>query len=135
MTFSGGIEMKLLEKMGKSWRKEDTILINISRHLSTIPSPKISYKEEKGFILGVMVSWNWQYVMCCAIWYHLYNLKNVKNIHKGVQLQPAIALIPPWVFFPFFNLYKWYQIAQSITCNAGWKKRWLIIHTTITKRF
>ena len=21
----------------------------------------------------------------------------------------------PWVFFTFFNLYKWYQIAQSIT--------------------
>ena len=23
---------------------------------------------------------------------------------------------PPWVFFPFFKLYKWYQIAQCITC-------------------
>ena len=22
---------------------------------------------------------------------------------------------PPWVFFTFFKLYKWYQIAQSIT--------------------
>ena len=26
------------------------------------------------------------YVMLCAIWYHLYNLKNVKNIHGGVLL-------------------------------------------------
>ena len=25
-------------------------------------------------------------VMRCAIWYHLYNLKNVKNIHGGVLL-------------------------------------------------
>ena len=25
-----------------------------------------------------------QYVMCFAIWYHLYNLKNVKNTHEGV---------------------------------------------------
>ena len=25
-------------------------------------------------------------VMFCAIWYHVYNLKNVKNIHGGVLL-------------------------------------------------
>ena len=25
------------------------------------------------------------------------------------------AITPPWVFFMFFNLYKWYQIAQRIT--------------------
>ena len=24
--------------------------------------------------------------MPCAIWYHLYNLKNVKNTHRGVLL-------------------------------------------------
>ena len=24
--------------------------------------------------------------MRCTIWYHLYNLKNVKNIHEGVLL-------------------------------------------------
>ena len=23
---------------------------------------------------------------------------------------------PPWVFFTFFKLYKWYQIAQRATC-------------------
>ena len=27
-----------------------------------------------------------KYVMRCATWYHLYNLKNVKNIHGGVLL-------------------------------------------------
>ena len=27
-----------------------------------------------------------QYVMRCAIWYHLYNLKNVKNAHERVLL-------------------------------------------------
>ena len=26
---------------------------------------------------------------------------------------------PPWVFFTFFKLYKWYQITQRIT-NNGW---------------
>ena len=25
-------------------------------------------------------------VMRCAIWYHLYNLKNLKNTHEGVLL-------------------------------------------------
>ena len=30
------------------------------------------------------------YVMRCAIWYHLYNLKNVKNAHGGVlKFKPA----------------------------------------------
>ena len=25
-------------------------------------------------------------VVCCAIWYHLYNLKNVKKTHGGVLI-------------------------------------------------
>ena len=33
-------------------------------------------------------------MMLCAIWYHLYNLKNVKNTHGGVlplvKLQAAV---------------------------------------------
>ena len=45
------------------------------------------------------------YVMLCAIWYHLYNLKNVKNTHGEVLL---LGSIPPWVFLMFFELYKWY---------------------------
>ena len=36
------------------------------------------------------------FVMRCEIWYHLYNLKNVKKDH----------LVP---------FYKWYQIVQRIT--------------------
>ena len=24
---------------------------------------------------------------------------------------------PLWMFFTFFNLYKWYQIAQSVSCR------------------
>ena len=39
--------------------------------------------------------------MICAIWYHLYNLKNIlaSNLTKSNT--------PPWVFLTFFNLYKW----------------------------
>ena len=57
--------------------------------------------------------------MLCAIWYHLYHLKNVKNTLGGVlllvQLQATESNTPLWVFFTFFKLYKWYQIAQCIT--------------------
>ena len=50
-------------------------------------------------------------VMRCAIWYDLYNLKNVKNIHGGMLLLVKLQAeacnftksnIPPWVFFTFF---------------------------------
>ena len=67
-------------------------------------------------------------MMRCAIWYHLYKLKNVKNTHGGVLLLVSGWLkacnftesnTPPWVFFMFFKLCKWYQIAQRIT-NANY---------------
>ena len=56
------------------------------------------------------------FVMRYVIWYHLYCLKSMKNNHRGVlffvKLQESIPL---WVFFKFLKLYKWYQIAQSIS--------------------
>ena len=63
-------------------------------------------------------------VVRCAIWYHLYSLKIVKNTHGGVfllvKLQTEACIFtksntPPWVFFMFFILCNWYQIAQSTT--------------------
>ena len=62
--------------------------------------------------------------MLCAIWYHVHNLKNVKNTHGRVLILVKFQAetcnftksnTPPWVFFTFFKLYKWYQIAQRIT--------------------
>ena len=64
------------------------------------------------------------HVMRCAIWYHLCNLKNVKNTHGWVLLLVKLQAstynftkrdTPPWVFFTFFKLFKWNQIVQSIT--------------------
>ena len=52
------------------------------------------------------------YMMLCMIWYHLYNLKNVKNTHGGVLLLAKLQAeacnftksnTPPWVFFTFLN--------------------------------
>ena len=36
---------------------------------------------ERTFCIKLSVK---KFVMRCAIWYHLYNLKNVKNTHRGV---------------------------------------------------
>ena len=64
------------------------------------------------------------FVMRCAIWYHLYNSKNVKNTHGGVLILVKLQAeacnfikinTPPWVFFTSFKLYKCYQIAQRTT--------------------
>ena len=53
--------------------------------------------------------------------------KNVKNTYGGVLLLVKLVKLQasacnftksnilPWVFFTFFKLYEWYQIAQSTT--------------------
>ena len=45
---------------------------------------------------GLSDEWRNIYAMCCAIWYHLHNLKYVKNTHGGVLLLVKLqALAPP----------------------------------------
>ena len=57
-------------------------------------------------------------VILFTIWYHLYNLKSVKNTHRRVFILKARNFnksnTPPWVFFTFFKLQKQYQIAQNV---------------------
>ena len=67
------------------------------------------------------------YLMRCAIWYHLYNLYNVKNTHREALLlvvKPVTSLKVTLLhecWSTFFKLYKWYQITQSITyVNISW---------------
>ena len=74
------------------------------------------------------------YAMFCLTWYHLCNIKNVKNTHGGVFSKVAglacnftKSNILPWVFFTFFKLCKWYQIAQHITYNARRKLVFFIV--------
>ena len=52
--------------------------------------------------------------MFCAIWYHLHNLKDVKNIHEGVLLFVKLQAsgynsnksnTHQWVFFTFFKFH------------------------------
>ena len=67
----------------------------------------------------------------CAIQYHLYNLKNVKKTHGGMTLLLKLqteasnvteSITPPCVFFTFLKLYRWHQIALSITRQIAKKK-------------
>ena len=62
--------------------------------------------------------------MRCAIWHHLYNLnKREKHPWRSVDFSKVASCTkintPPWVFFTFFKLYKWQQIAQRTT-NIVW---------------
>ena len=60
--------------------------------------------------------------MPCSLWYHLFNLKNVKSTQRGlillVKLQAEAcnftkSVTPPWVLFTFFKLNKWYQTRKA----------------------
>ena len=54
--------------------------------------------------------------MLCAIWYHLHNLKNVKNTHEAVLLLVKLKLtLLLGCFSDFLKLYKRYKIVQRIT--------------------
>ena len=53
--------------------------------------------------------------MLCAILYHLYNFKNVKNTHGEVLLLVNCMRKR----FHFFKVYKWYQIMQRTTYITG----------------
>ena len=74
------------------------------------------YSEGENPTLNNLTDLNMVHVMRCTIWYHLYNLKNMENIHGGVLLLVKLQAscnftkgnTPPWIFFTFFKLYKWY---------------------------
>ena len=56
--------------------------------------------------------------MLFAIWHHLCDLKNVGIAHAEACTFTQ-SNTPPWVFFAFFKLQKWYQIAQSVSVDRS----------------
>ena len=91
-------------------------------------------------LLGKCIISEWNILFCiakvifsnetlCAIWYHLYELKNGKNTHGGVLLLVKLQVEPsnftksnisPRMFFTFFKFCKWYQIVKSVTNMSAW---------------
>ena len=69
------------------------------------------------FLASYKIFCTYPIVMLYAIWYHLYNLKNgEKHPWRSVNSCNFTKInTPPWVFFTFLKLHKWYQIAQRIT--------------------
>ena len=55
------------------------------------------------------------YVMRCAIWYHLCNLKNVKNTHGGVLLLVKLQALKVTLLHGCFSC--------SLNCTYGTKSR------------
>ena len=43
------------------------------------------------------------YVVRCVIWYHLYNLKNLKNTYGGVLILVKLQAEATWCFSLFLN--------------------------------
>ena len=72
--------------------------------------------------LTFSIGWN---IMLRAIWYHLYNLKNVKNTHRGTPCNFTKTNTSPWVFVTLLKFYKWYQIVQSMTYDVLWEYAFL----------
>ena len=72
-----------------------------------------------------------KYETLCEIWYHSYNLKNLKNTHGGI----FFFTTPLWVFFLpllygyFFEIVQWYQIVQSNT--KGWSNSFIYYKKSI----
>ena len=95
----------------------------VNKSITEIPWWGLCYKVEWVTVSLFIMYWHFM-VMRRAIWYHLYNLKNVKSTHGGVlllvKLQASTCKFtksntPPWMFFTIFKLCKWYQIVQRIT--------------------
>ena len=57
--------------------------------------------------------------MICAIWYHLYNLKNLKSIHEGALLLLNVAL-----------LHGCFSLFNNCTNGTRWRKASHIIQAT-----
>ena len=74
-----------------------------------------------------------------AIYYHLHNLKNMKNTHGGVLLLVQLEIeacnfiksnTPPWFFSTLFKLYKAGFFHVTLTCLENLKKSFKVFLTT-----
>ena len=97
------------------------MFISISFYRHENRSEVSSCKKKILFKLLSIVDKTKLHVIFCTIWYHLYNFKNLEKTDGRVLLLVKLLVFnftksstPPSMFFTFFKLYKWYQIAQRI---------------------
>ena len=50
------------------------------------PSDQVSARKKHLYLIDRLSAPVPDYVMRCTIWYHLYNIKNMKNTHERVSL-------------------------------------------------
>ena len=83
------------------------------KHQGSFNFPMFSGKPKGSIRNRCVKNFISRYETLCAIWYHLYNLKNVKNTHGRVLNFSKVAgsalhlykkYTPPWVFFTFFKI-------------------------------
>ena len=83
---------------------------------------------EKAVYVWNILSGICAYWMCCAIWYHLYNLKNT---HGGVFLLKPATLLNVTPLHVCFHVFLIVQMVRNRTthhiCNRKWTKElvWL----------
>ena len=90
-------------------RKIRTVLILYKENLS--PLKQNTSSHQSAYISNIHVG---QYVTLCAIWYHLYKSKNVKNTHGWVP--PFTNLLKVTLFHVCFHVFK-----IILNCTNGTK--------------
>ena len=63
-----------------------------------------------------------KYVVRCVIWYHMYNLKNVKNTHGGVVLSVKLQALLQVSTLLRVTLLHW-CFSRFLNCTNGTKSR------------
>ena len=58
----------------------------------------------------------WTYETLCVIWYHFYNLKNVKYVHEGVLL---LVILQTATLLKVTLLHGWFS--RFLNCTNGTK--------------
>ena len=71
--------------------------------------------------------------MLCAIWYHLYNLKNVKNTHGGVLLLTKLQALADILNYSIAIRKKLFAfLSDLISSSFGYQCKCIFSHSTFS---
>ena len=84
------------------------------------------YSFEDNGLRSVEINTRWQvldspilkgFLIICGALHGLVRFVQFKKREKHPWKSVTFSNTPPWMFFTFFKLYKWYQTAQRISYN------------------